>query len=147
MIPIKGEPILIKIIKIYVKFNITEFVIATGYKHKVIENYFIKNKNFKSYIFKTKKKKKFLFKIDKKICEICLYYTGKNTLTGGRLKKIRDEFKKNKTFMMTYGDGIANININDLIDFHLKNKNFATVTAVHPIARFGMLEINKKKFG
>ena len=144
MIPIKGEPILIKIIKIYVKFNITEFVIATGYKHKVIENYFIKNKNFKSYIFKTKKKKKFLFKIDKKICEICLYYTGKNTLTGGRLKKIRDEFKKNKTFMMTYGDGIANININDLIDFHLKNKNFATVTAVHPIARFGMLEINKK---
>ena len=144
MIPIKGEPILIKIIKIYLRFNIKSFVIATGYKNEVIENYFINNKNFKSYIIKSKKKKKFLFQIGKKICEICLYYTGKNTLTGGRLKKIKDEFEKNKTFMMTYGDGIADININNLIRFHIKHKNLATITAVHPIGRFGMLEINNR---
>ena len=144
MIPIKGEPIIIKVMKIYLKFDINKFVIATGYKHNVIDEFFINNKNFVSYIVNTKNKKKFLFNIGKKICEICLYYTGKNTLTGGRLKRVQDEFEKNETFMMTYGDGLANININKLMRFHIQNNNFATVTAVHPIARFGMLDIGKK---
>ena len=143
MIEIKNKPILIQILKIYIKSGINNFIIATGYKNQIINNYFLKNKNLIKILFRNKKKIKILFKLNNKICKICLYFTGLKTMTGGRLKRIKDELVNKNSFMLTYGDGLANINIKNLIKFHLKKNCLATVTAVHPIARFGMIELNK----
>ena len=89
-------------IEIYLKFGYDDFYIALGYKSNVIKKYF---KNFK------KLNKKFNFKAKNKVCTITLIYTGKKTLTGGRLKRIKKFIKKNENFMFTYGDGISNINL------------------------------------
>ena len=132
MVSIAGAPILVHIMRHYVKYGYSDFIVAAGYKNKVIKRYF---KNFK------KDSKPFTFKIDKKICKISINDTGKNTLTGGRLKRLKKYFKKNETFMFTYGDGICDVNLNRLVKFHQKNKKLITVTAVRPPARFGEIEI------
>ncbi len=121
MIKILGKPILMRIMDHYAKYGHKEFYIATGYKSKVIKNYFklMKKKNYKINI------------ID----------TGVQTMTGGRLKKMSKLL--NETFLMTYGDGLSNININKLIRFHRKNKKLVTLTAVRPPARFGAIKIMK----
>ncbi len=112
MIKINKKPIISHIIDIYKKYNVSEFLIATGYKGKIIENYF---KNSK--------------------INIKCIYTGKNVMTGGRLKRVKKYV--NDTFMLTYGDGLANINISKLLKFHKRKKRICTVTAVRPPARFG----------
>ena len=119
MVKIGGEPIIFRIIKLYKKYGFKEFYIALGYKGHVIRNFF-KNK-FKDI-------------------EINLIETGKNTMTGGRLKRL-EKYLKNETFLMTYGDGISDLNINKLINFHKKNKSTMTLTAVRPPARFGSIKI------
>ena len=98
-----------------------EFFIALGYKGIVIKKYF----------------KKFSKEI-----KINLIDTGKNTMTGGRLKRLRKFL--NKTFLLTYGDGLSNININNLVKFHKKSKKMVTLTAVRPPARFGAIDITGK---
>lgn len=126
MIKIGSKPILEHIINYYVKFGFKDFIIAGGYKFSVIKNYF-------------KKKKKFV--------NVKVINTGLSSLTGKRLFKLKKEL--NDTFMLTYGDGLSNVNIKKLIKFHKKHKKKITMTAVHPPARFGELEINKnlvKKF-
>tara|TARA_B100000575_G_scaffold290836_1_gene295333 strand:+ start:997 stop:1692 length:696 start_codon:yes stop_codon:yes gene_type:complete len=126
MIKIGKKPILEHIINYYVKFGFKDFIIAGGYKFSVIKNYF-------------KKKKKFV--------NIKVIDTGLSSLTGKRLFKLKKEL--NDTFMLTYGDGLSNVNIKKLLKFHKKHKKKITMTAVHPPARFGELEINKnlvKKF-
>ena len=100
MVQIGSKPIIEHIINYYIKFGFKEFIITTGYKHKIIKNYF--------------KKKKLPAKID-------IVNTGIETLTGLRLKKISSML--NDTFMLTYGDGLSNINLNNLINFHKKKKN------------------------
>ena len=122
MVKIGNIPILCHILNIYSKYGFNDFLLATGYKSKIIENFFKKRKS--NYNVKT-------------------IYTGKNTLTGGRLLRLKKYFKKNETFMLTYGDGVSNQNIKELLKFHLKNKKIATVTAVRPPVRFGELSINK----
>lgn len=119
MVPIGTKPILEHIINYYIKYGFNDFIIATGYKHKIIKNYF-KNK--------------------KKFEKVKVINTGVDTLTGSRLKKISNELKQ--TFMLTYGDGLSNINLNKLLYFHKKNKKKITLTAVHPPARFGELSIS-----
>ncbi|WP_440677286.1 sugar phosphate nucleotidyltransferase [Candidatus Pelagibacter sp. HIMB1587] len=121
MIKIGSKPIIEHIINYYFKFGFNDFIIAGGYKYKVIENYF--------------KKKKFLSK------KINVVNTGLETLTGSRLKKLSNELKE--TFMLTYGDGLSNINLRKLLKFHKNNKKKITLTAVHPPARFGELSIKK----
>ena len=126
MIKIGTKPILEHIINYYVKFGFKDFIIAGGYKFSVIKNYF-------------KKKKKFV--------NIKVIDTGLSSLTGKRLFKLKKEL--NDTFMLTYGDGLSNVNIKKLLKFHKKHKKKITMTAVHPPARFGELEINNnfvKKF-
>lgn len=118
MIKIKKKPIICHIIDHYKKFGFEEFYIAAGYKSYVLKNYFKKKKNFKIKI------------ID----------TGKNTMTGGRLKRLKN-YLKDETFLMTYGDGVSNINLNKLIKYHRKTKKLVTLTAVRPPARFGALKI------
>ena len=119
MVLINGKPILERIMNFYAKQGFTNFYIALGYKGNVIKKYF--------------KKKKFSWKIN-------LINTGKNTMTGGRLKRLK-KYLKNETFMMTYGDGLSNINLKKLIRFHKKNKKLVTISAVRPPARFGYLKL------
>ncbi len=120
MIPINDVPILIHIINHYRKYNFNNFYIAVGYKSKIIKDYF--------------KKKKF------KDCKINIIDTGLKTMTGGRLKRLSKYLGK-ETFLMTYGDGVSNINLKKLIKFHKRKKKIMTLTAVRPPARFGAIKI------
>ena len=124
MIPINKIPILVHLINYYRKYGFSEFYIAAGYKSKVIKDYFKKNK------------------INK--CKIHIINTGLNTMTGGRLKRL-SKYLNNETFLMTYGDGLSNVNIKKLVDFHKKKKKLVTLTAVRPPARFGAIKIIKDK--
>lgn len=118
MVKIGSKPILEHIINYYIKFGFNDFLIAGGYKCSLIQSYF--------------KKKRIKAKID-------VVNTGLDTLTGSRLLKLKD--KLTETFFLTYGDGLSDINLNNLRNFHKKNKKKITMTAVHPPARFGELEI------
>ena len=124
MVEIGGEPILTHIMKIYKSFNINDFIIAAGYKKEVIINYYKNSKEFKNL----------------KIID-----TGKDTMTGGRLLKLKPMFTKNENFFMTYGDGLCDVDLNHLKNFHFNHKKLATVTAVHPPIKFGELEIENEK--
>ena len=134
MIRIQNKPILIHIIKHYSKFGFKDFYIALGYRKNVVLNYF---KNFK------KIDKPFNFTLDKKKISITLSDTGKNTFTGGRLKRMRKFINKSEDFMFTYGDGVSNVNLKKLSNFHKKNRKMVTVTAVRPPARFGEIILKK----
>ena len=124
MIKILGKPIIFRIMKHYSKFGVTEFIIAGGYKKKIIENYFQKKK-IKNW-------------------KVTVVGTGLNSMTGGRLKRL-EKYLKDQTFFMTYGDGLSDVNIKKLYKFHLKHKKIATLTAVRPPARFGALKILSKE--
>ncbi len=120
MVPIGGIPIIEHIMNHYSNFGHNEFFIALGYKGEVIKNHF---KNFK------------------KKWDIHLVDTGSDTLTGGRLKRLEKQLNK-ENFLLTYGDGISDININDLIKFHENHKKIVTISAVRPPARFGSLSLD-----
>jgi len=136
MVKVGGKPLLIHIMELYLKFNYNDFYIALGHKSNVVKKYF---KNFK------KLNKKFKFKIKNKICTITLIYTGKKTLTGGRLKRVKKFINQKENFMFTYGDGISTVNLKELELFHKKHNKLITVTAVRPPARFGEMFIKKNK--
>ena len=123
MIKIGKKPMILHIMEHFSKFGFKEFYIAAGYKSNVIKKFF-KNK-FKKW-------------------NINIIETGKNTMTGGRLKRLK-KYLKNETFLMTYGDGVSNIDIKKLVKFHNQKKKLVTVTAVRPPARFGVLKIKKDK--
>ena len=120
MIEIGGMPILWHIMKIYSSYGINDFVICCGYKAEIIKNYF--------EIFNSEP-----WNID-------LVDTGLDTMTGGRIKRI--ENKINDTFCLTYGDGVSNVNIDNLISYHKYKQSLATLTAIHPPERFGVLDIS-----
>ena len=120
MVKIGGVPILKRIIGIYKNYGFNEFIVASGYKSEIIKSYFKKNKNIK------------------------VIFTGKNTMTGGRVKRLEKYLKKER-FLLTYGDGLCDINIKKLIKFHKKNKNIVTLTATRPPARFGGIKISGNK--
>ena len=119
MIKICGKPIIYHIMKHYSHYGFKNFIIATGYKKNVIIDFF-------------KKKKTPGWNV--KVVD-----TGKNTMTGGRLKRL-EKYLKDETFMLTYGDGLSNVNLKKLLNFHKKNKKLATLTAVRPPARFGVIK-------
>ena len=128
------------------KFGIKNFKIAGGYKVDKIKEYFM-NLNTSNNDFEINYKKKSI-KFDKKNYldwTVGVYNTGLSNQTGSRIKKLQNTLnlkKKNDFFLMTYGDGLCDININTLIKFHKKHNKIATVTAVRPPARFGYLDIN-----
>tara|TARA_B100000900_G_scaffold414347_1_gene440764 strand:- start:455 stop:1168 length:714 start_codon:yes stop_codon:yes gene_type:complete len=126
MIKIGNLPILIHIMKKYYKHGFKNFVLALGYKKEIIIDY------FKRTQFKEK-------------WNVELVNTGKDTLTAKRLLKLKNKLIKNEIFLLTYGDGLSNLNINKLVNFHIKHNKVATVTAVRPPARFGELKIVKNK--
>ncbi len=120
MVPIGNKPIIEHIMQIYSNYGYKDFYLALGYKGDVIKDYF---KNFKSD------------------WKINLIDTGSETLTGGRLKRL-EKFLSQDTFMLTYGDGLSNINIKKLVEFHKSHKKMVTISAVRPPARFGSLSLN-----
>ena len=126
MVKIRNKPIIIYIIEHFFRYGVDEIIIASGYKHQIIKDYF-RNKRF------YKKK------------NIKIVNTGLNSLTGKRIKKLKKYLSKNENFFVTYGDGVSDINLNKLLRFHIKNKKIATLTAVHPPARFGELELSGSK--
>ena len=119
MVPIGGKPIIDHIMQIYSNHGHKDFYVALGYKGEVIEEYFK----------------------DNDLWNINLIKTGSNSMTGGRLKRLQ-KIIGNERFMLTYGDGLSNINISELIAFHKKHGKLVTVSAVRPPARFGALQIN-----
>jgi len=119
MVKVGGSPMILHIMKLYARYGFKDFYIALGYKGKVIKNFF--NKNFFDW-------------------NINLIETGKNTMTGGRLKRLK-KYLGQETFMLTYGDGLSNVNLKELLKFHKKNKKLVTLTAVRPPARFGAIKI------
>jgi glucose-1-phosphate cytidylyltransferase len=122
MIEIGGKPILWHILKIYSAHKINEFVICCGYKGNVVKEYFSK--------------------FDSALWNIELVDTGIDTMTGGRIKRIQNHI--DDTFCLTYGDGLSDVDINSLISFHKGKKSLATLTAVHPPERFGVLELSEE---
>ena len=120
MIKIGEMPILWHIMKIYSEYNINDFVICCGYKEEVIKEYFSK--------------------FDSKSWNIELVNTGLDTMTGGRIKRIQNHI--DDTFCLTYGDGLSDVNITDLISFHKEKKSLATLTAIHPPERYGVVNLS-----
>ena len=123
MIKINKKPIICHIMNHYSKFGFNEFYIAAGYKGKVIKDYF-KNNYYKN--------------------KIRIFDTGKKTMTGGRLRRLK-RYLKDETFLMTYGDGVSNVNIKKLVEYHKKKRKLVTLTAVRPPARFGAIKIRNGK--
>ncbi len=123
MIKINKKPIICHIMNHYSKFGFNEFYIAVGYKGKVIKDYF-RNNHYKK--------------------KIRIFDTGKNTMTGGRLRRLK-RYLKDETFLMTYGDGVSNVNIKKLVKYHKKKRKLVTLTAVRPPARFGAIKIKNGK--
>ena len=121
MVRINNIPIIVHIMKHYSKYGFNDFIIAAGYKKNIIKNFFKKKiKNWKVEV------------ID----------TGLNTMTGGRVKRLKRVLKSER-FLLTYGDGISNINIINLVNYHKKKGGIATLTAVRPPARFGAIKLKK----
>lgn len=143
MVEIGDRPILWHIMKIFHAYNINEFIICCGYKGYVIKEYFTNYALHSSDVtFDMALNTMEVHKKNVEPWKITLVDTGKKTMTGGRLKRIK-HFLNDETFLMTYGDGVGNINIEKLLKFHKKNQKKATLTAVKPPARFGALEINE----
>jgi glucose-1-phosphate cytidylyltransferase len=142
MVEIGGWPILWHIMKTYAHFRFKDFVIALGYKGDTIKRYFVDyallNSNFTVQIGSGDVFRQELCRED---WTVHLVDTGLSTNTGGRLKRLSPWLGR-ETFMMTYGDGVADVNIEELVAFHRRHGRLATVTAVHPPARFGELVLS-----
>ncbi|EJU21043.1 glucose-1-phosphate cytidylyltransferase [Peptoanaerobacter stomatis] len=145
MIEIYGMPILWHIMKSYSHYGYNDFIICCGYKGYVIKEYFAEYYLHNSDItfdFTNNNK----MTIHNNVAEpwkVTLVDTGLNTMTGGRLKRIQ-KYLGNETFMLTYGDGVCDINLNKLEEFHESHKKTATITAIQPGGKFGALDINDK---
>lgn len=141
MIEIGGRPILWHILKIYSAHGINEFVICGGYKEYVIKEYFANYfLHMTDVTFDTAMNSMEIHHRRAEPWRVTLVDTGLETMTGGRLKRVR-EYIGSDPFCMTYGDGVSDVDVREVIRFHERQKTLATVTAVQPAARFGALEI------
>jgi len=148
MIEIGNKPVIWHIIKNLSQFGFKHFIICCGYKGEYIKDYFL------NYIYNqhdiridlSKKNALVLDRSKKENWKIDLINTGDNSGTGGRLKYLKKYLKKNEYFLMTYGDGLTNLNVKKLLEFHKKNLGKSIITAVQPSGRFGSLNIKKNNF-
>lgn len=141
MVGIGGHPILWHIMKIYAHYGFKEFLVLCGYKSEVIKDYFVNyymNNSDVTVDLATNN-----VEIHQNISEpwkVTMFYTGKYTQTGGRIRKIKD-FIGNEPFLLTYGDGVADVDISAVVASHQESKKLATLTSIQPNGRFGSLEI------
>ena len=142
MVEIGGKPILWHVMKIYSHYGFNEFIILLGYKGYHIKewfnNYYLHNSDV---TFDLEKNSIEYHENRGEKWKVTLVDTGDDTLTGGRIKRVKNYVGK-ETFMLTYGDGVSDVDINELLKFHKKNKGIATVTAVVPEGKFGVIIIN-----
>jgi glucose-1-phosphate cytidylyltransferase len=145
MVEIGGKPILYHVMNHYARFGYNDFLLALGYKSDVIKKYFmdfsLTNSDFKVSMGTNKVQTLNSCKLD---WDISLVNTGNGTMTGGRVKRM-EKYVGSETFMLTYGDGISNVKLDKLVEFHKSHGKMVTVTGVHPIARFGELEIESNQ--
>ena len=142
MVEIGERPILWHIMKIYSYWGFNEFIILTGYKSHIIKDYFINYYTHYSDITVDMEQNSIeIHNYRTEPWKVTMLYTGANTLTGGRILRAKN-FLGNERFMLTYGDGVGDINIPELIRSHEANKKIVTVTCVQPIGRFGSIEID-----
>ncbi len=125
MIKIGGIPMLTHIMRYFKNYGFEDFIIAAGYKKTIIDKYYNNSREFQ---------------------KIKIIDTGKSTQTGGRLLKLKKFLQNEENFFMTYGDGITNLNLKQLLNFHNKHKKKATVTAVRPPVKFGEMKIGKNQY-
>ena len=146
MVEIGGKPILWHIMKSYSCYGINEFIICCGYKGYVIKEYFSNYFMHMSDVTFSLSDNSIEYH-DKRAepWKVTLVDTGENTMTGGRLKRIKTHLENEDAFCFTYGDGVADINISDLVNFHKTEKRLATISAVYPPGRFGALDIADNK--
>jgi glucose-1-phosphate cytidylyltransferase len=142
MVEIGGKPILWHIMKIYSHYGFNDFVICLGYKgHYVKEffaNYFVHNSDIEISLSNNSLK---VLNSNIEPWNITLVDTGLDTMTGGRIKRVQ-KYLNNEPFFLTYGDGLSDVNIADLLEYHKKQGKYCTVTAVQPAGKFGALDIN-----
>ena len=142
MVEIGGQPILWHIMKIYSHYGFNEFVICLGYKGYLIKEYFMNYFYHMSDITVDLAKNKVeIHRNEAEPWKVTLVDTGDNTMTGGRVKRIQ-KYIGDERFMLTYGDGVSDLNLKDLIDHHQKKQKLATLTAIRPAGRFGALNIS-----
>lgn len=145
MVEIGGKPILWHIIKHFTQFGHNDFIVCLGYKGYVIKeyfmNYFLHNSDF-SIDLSTNKMELIGTRSEK--FKVTLIDTGLETKTAGRLARIKEHLSPNESFLLTYGDGVSNVNLDDLTHFHLAHGKTATVTAIQPEGKFGGMELSEK---
>ncbi len=143
MIKIGGKPIIWHIMKIYSYYGYNDFIIAAGYKIEMIKEYFLNfvhmNNDFTVDLSSNKVE---LLTKNIEPFRVTIVDTGLHTMTGGRIKRLKPLIGNNR-FMVTYGDGVGDINIQKLMEFHIKNKRYATVTGTRPSSRWGELDIKE----
>ena len=146
MIEIGEKPILWHIMKYYASFGYNEFIICCGYKQYVIKEFFADyylHMSDVTFDF-TAESKMIVHNNNSEPWKVTLVDTGLNTMTGGRIRQVKD-YIGNEPFMLTYGDGVSNVDIGALVEFHKSHGKTATITAIQPGGRFGMLDIDKVK--
>ena len=142
MVTVGGKPIIWHIMNTYAKFEHKDFYVALGYKAEAIKEYFLNYRTLNSdFTVDLSNGGIVAHQQDIVDWKVTLVDTGLNSMTGGRVRRIQD-FIGNETFLLTYGDGVADVDLDALIKFHKSHKKMVTVSAVHPSARFGELDIN-----
>ena len=145
MVAIGGRPILWHIMRTYASFGYKDFHVALGYKAEIIKEYFLRCNNLNSdFTVDLANDIVHSHKTDIIDWKVTLVDTGLDSMTGGRVKRMQ-KYIGNETFMLTYGDGVANIDIDALVNFHRSHGKMVTVSAVHPAARFGELDIEDNR--
>ena len=141
MLTIGDKPILWHIMKYYAYYGHEDFIVALGYKSEIIKDYFLNYRTLNSdFTINLASGVVTPLLLDEVNWNVTLVNTGYNTMTGGRVKRLK-KFVGNETFLLTYGDGVADIDLNELIRFHKNHGKLVTITAVRPGARFGELEL------
>lgn len=142
MVEIGGKPILWHIMKIYSHYGFNEFVILTGYKSHIIKDYFVNYyQQYSDITVDMLNNSVEIHKTKTEPWKVTMLYTGQNTMTGSRIKKAQS-YIGNEPFLLTYGDGVADIDINELIKCHKAGNKYLTLTAVKPSGKFGALDID-----
>lgn len=145
MIEIGGMPIIWHIMKLYSYYGVNDFIICAGYKQYVIKEYFsdyFLHKSDITYDFTTGNRDITIHNNMAEPWKVTVVDTGLNTMTGGRMKRIK-KYLDNDSFMITYGDGVSNVNINKLIEYHKSHGKLMTITGVQPEGRFGVIDFNE----
>lgn len=145
LVDVGGRPILWHIMRLYAHYGFREFVLCLGYRGNMIKEYFLNyeamNKDF-TICLGRKAQIQYLNGIDEQDFRVTLAETGAESMTGGRLKRVQKYLANEDRFMLTYGDGVSDVDIQRLLDFHRSHGKIATVTTFRPVSRFGILDIN-----